>query len=162
MRFRALPPTPGALVLATALFALSVRERVPERQLVERLRQGDRRLHSELRLCLAWALRHLLGNVTDERAAVHVVGSTLTDEARPSSDLDLIVEVPDLSPEGASALEELNADITRAYAELMTNLGESFRLLDVHVVTSREEAQGMGFAPLLRGSSAARYAIPLF
>lgn len=154
--------TPGSLALATALFALSVRERVPEATLVERLRQGDRRLHSELRLCIAWALRHLIGRAAGGGAEVHVVGSTLTEEARPASDLDLVVRAGEVSPEARAALDALNADVTRAYAALMAGLCDGFRLLDVHVVTPQEVASASGFAPLLRGSSAPRYALPPF
>lgn len=160
MRFRDLPPTPGALVLATALFALSVRERIPEEALVERLRAGDARLHSELRLSLAWALRHALAATPLGVRELHIIGSTLREEARPASDLDLVVRVPDLPPELAPIIEALNADVTRAYTAMMANLGDGFRLLDLHFVTPEEEAQGTGFAALLRGSSTERYTLP--
>lgn len=142
----------GDLVIEAALVALSARERKPVRAIVDALRAGDRRLHAELRVGLAWALRHYLARELPQLREAYVVGSSLDEEsARPASDLDLVLEVGDPSEALRARLDALDAQVSTAYCRLVPGLPEDFRLLDFHLL---DEATIDGFRRLVRGSSA--------
>jgi predicted nucleotidyltransferase len=148
----------GDLVLEAALVALSARERKPVRALVEALRAGDRRLHAELRLALAWAIRHYLARDHPAVRAAYVVGSSLDDEARPASDLDLVLDIDSGDAALRARLEGLNLEVTKAYRRLVPGLPDDFRLLDLHVIEPGGEDGG--FRRLVMGSSQPWHALP--
>lgn len=145
----------GRLVVEASLLALSARERIPWREAARRLAEGDPRLHAEYRVALAWAVHHHLRRTHPQVEDVYVIGSTLEDHARRSSDLDLVVLGPSFSDDDEDALNEMNRSISAAYREVVGGLPSDFELLDLHVVTGSMTEHP--YRRMLSGSSAPTY-----
>ena len=150
----------GAFALDAALLALSMRERRPRREIEARLREGDGRLHAELRVCLAWALHRALREAEPAVRDVYVIGSSL-EEARPVSDLDLVIVAERVDDALRARVDALDAQATRAYARLAGPLPPGFRLIDAHYVDARDAQAGGGFAAAVRGSGVPWYLLPV-
>lgn len=145
----------GRLVVEASLLALSARERIPWRVAVERLREGDARLHAEYRVALAWAVHHHLRKTHPHVQDVYVIGSALEERARKTSDLDLVILGASFSREDEERLREMNRAISAAYVEAIGGLPRDFQLLDLHLLP---EALGEHpYRRMLAGSNAPSY-----
>lgn len=149
----------GRLVVEASLLALSARERAPFREVAERLRAGDARLHAEYRLALAWAVHHHLRRDHPGIEDVYVVGSSLEERARRSSDLDLVVVGGPFTAEDEDAFCEANRSISASYRSLVGGLGEDFELLDLHIVDRDDDAHP--YRGALRRSDMPHYRLTL-
>jgi predicted nucleotidyltransferase len=129
----------GRLVIEASLLALSARERIPWREAIRRLREGDTRLHAEYRIALAWAVHHHLRRSHPQVEDVFVIGSALEECARLVSDLDLVIVGADFSDRDEDALCDLNASVSAAYRECVGGVPEGFELLDLHLVPRTRE-----------------------
>lgn len=145
----------GALIVEASILALSARERIPWREAVERLRQGDERLHAEYRIALAWALHHHLRKSHPNIEDVFVIGSALEESARRASDLDLVILGASFSERDEDALRALNRRVSDAYRDIVGGLPEGFEILDLHLVP-RENDQHP-YRRLVAGSNAPTY-----
>lgn len=145
----------GALVIEASLLALSARERIPWREAARLLAQGDARIHAEYRVALAWAVHHHLRRTHPHVEDVYVIGSTLEENARKTSDLDLVILAASFNEDDEDALCELNRSVSAAYREIVGGLSPDFELLDLHLVT--EAMSEHPYRRMLRGSSAPTY-----
>lgn len=144
----------GRLVVEASLLALSARERIPWRETVQALREGDARLHAEYRVALAWAVHHHVRKSHPHVEDVYVIGSSLEERARRTSDLDLVIFGASFSPEDERALRELNRAVSAAYGEMVGGVPEGFELLDLHLVP---HASDHAYRKLVAGSGAPTY-----
>lgn len=149
------PADLGHLVIEASLLALSARERMPWREAIQGLREGDPRLHAEYRVALAWAVHHHLRKAHPQVADVFVIGSSLEEHARRTSDLDLVIVGAAFSDAEEDALCELNRSISAAYGEVVGGVPQDFQLLDLHLVPSGKEDHP--YHRLLAGSNAPTY-----
>lgn len=145
----------GRLVIEASLVAMSARERAPVREVAARLREGDKRLHAEYRLALAWAIHFHLRGTLPHVEDVYVVGSSLEEQARRSSDLDLVILGAEFTERDREVLADLNDAVSRAYRDLVGGVPEGFQLLDLHLVP--REPEHHPYRRLLVGSNAATY-----
>lgn len=145
----------GTLVVEASLLALSARERTSVRSIVQGLREGDGRLHAEYRIALAWAVHHVLRRDHPQIVDVYIVGSTLDERARISSDLDLVILGGVFSESDEDAFCEANRSISRAYRELVGSVPEGFELLDLHLVP--QDLEHHPYRRLFRHSDAPHY-----
>ncbi len=145
----------GVLVVEASLLALSARERISWREAVERLREGDPRLHAEYRIALAWAVHHHIRKTHAQVEDVFIVGSALDDHARRASDLDLVILGTTFTDRDKEALRDLNASVSRAYRDIVGGLPERFELLDLHLVPREHEHHP--YRRLVSGSNAPTY-----
>lgn len=145
----------GALIVEASLVALSARERIPWREAVERLREGDARLHAEYRIALAWAVHHHLRKTHPNIEDVYIIGSALEESARRASDLDLVILGASFSDRDEDALCDLNRRVSEAYRETVGGLPAGFELLDLHLVPRENEHHP--YRRLVSGSSAPTY-----
>lgn len=152
-----LRPT-GAFILETALHHLAARQRTSESRLQSHLRKGDPGLHAQFRLVTARMLYMALDPGQKELRSMHVFGSSVGDEARPTSDIDLLVHVEDPNGRLVRKLHELGEELSQAYREMMaTRLPEAFALLSVHVVTDEQVRQRTGLASVITSLHLERY-----
>lgn len=145
----------GRLIVEASLLALSARERIPWREAAQRLAEGDARLHAEYRVALAWAVHHHLRKSHPQVEDVYVIGSSLEEHARRTSDLDLVILGASFSGEEEDALCELNRSVSAAYRDVVGGLPADFQLLDLHLVPA--SVQDHPYRRLLAGSSAPAY-----
>ncbi|HWH08509.1 MAG TPA: nucleotidyltransferase domain-containing protein [Candidatus Thermoplasmatota archaeon] len=148
----------GHLIIEASLIALSARERIPLREAAQRLRDGDPYLHAEYRLALAWAVHHHLRKAHPGIEEVYVIGSTLEDRARRTSDLDLVILGAAFNETDEDALCEMNRSISEAYRQTVGGVPPDFELLDLHLVPS--ELGDHPYRRMLSGSNAATYRLP--
>ncbi len=154
---RVLRPT-GAFVLQSALHYLAARQRTTEGRLQSLLRDGDPVLHARFRLAIARMLYIALQPGLKELRSLHVFGSSVDDEARPTSDLDLLVHVADPDGPLVQTLAELDAEVSQAYLEIMEDtVPPAFSLLSVHVVTDEQVERRHGVASILSSIHLQRY-----
>lgn len=138
----------GAFIFEAALQHEATRRRTSLERLLETLLAGDATAHADLRVSLARMLHLALRPHPDVRS-LNVFGSSLQ-EARPASDLDLLVHVADPDCPVVRALQRLNREISSAYRARFGRLvPRDFELLQVHVVTDAEVAAREGFAAIL-------------
>lgn len=148
-------PDLGRLIIEASLLALSARERIPWREAIERLRANDGRLHAEYRIALAWAVHHHLRRAHPRVEDVFVIGSALEENARSSSDLDLVILAASFTAEEERALDDINRLVSAAYRGIVGELPEDFALLDLHLVHRSDEHHP--HRSLLRASNAPTY-----
>lgn len=145
----------GRLVIEASILALSARERIPWRETKQRLASGDPRLHAEYRVALAWAIHHHLRASHPHVEDVYVIGSSLEELARLTSDLDLVILGAQFSEEDEAALAELNRRVSDAYRDIVGGVPPDFKLLDLHLVPANMDAHP--YRRLLSGSNAPTY-----
>lgn len=156
-RPRVLRPT-GAFVLQSALHYLAARQRTTEERLQALLRKGDPALHAQFRLAIARMLYIALHPEQEDLRSMHVFGSSVDHEARPTSDLDLLVHAADPNGPLVQALHELDGELSQAYREIMGDkVPPTFSLLSVHVVTDEQVRHRHGIASILSSIHMQRY-----
>ena len=143
----------GRLIIEAALVATSARERRPWAEILRRLHEGDRRLHAEFRVALAWAVQHYLRQLLPHAGEIYLVGSSL-EEAYRASDVDILLAMPNASETDKASLEALNEDVSRAYSALLPDMPPAFRLLDIHLLVGTQPSP---FRAMLTGSNTPRY-----
>jgi predicted nucleotidyltransferase len=157
MRTGVLRPT-GAFILQSAIHYLAARQRTTEERLLGRLRDGEGELHAQFRLAIARMLYIALHPEQEELRSLHVFGSSVDQDARPASDLDLLVHVADPHCPLIQELHELDEEISQAYRELMQDkVPPSFSLLSIHVVTDDQVERRHGLASILSSIHMQRY-----
>lgn len=149
----------GELAFDMGLMMAAARTRREVPMLVRRLEDGDEEAHAEFRVQVARALAGCLAWEATSIRSLHVIGSAANGRSRPTSDLDIVVELPEEDRRIQATLDLIAEDIAEAYRELVEGLPEGFRLLDLHYVTDEDLDIGRGFAPALRGSSIPRFPI---
>lgn len=145
----------GRLVIEASLLALSARERIPWREAARRLAEGDARLHAEYRVALAWAVHHHLRRTHPQVEDVYVIGSSLEENARKTSDLDLVILAASFNEDEEDSLCELNRSVSEAYREIVGGIPPDFELLDLHLVT--EAMPEHPYRRMLGGSNSPTY-----
>lgn len=143
----------GRLILEAALVATSARERRRWQHVLDGLKAGDRRLHAEFRVALAWAVQHYLRTMLPHLREVYLVGSSL-EEAFRASDVDILLAMPHATAQDQEALDLLNHEVSEAYACLLDDVAPNFRLLDLHLLV---DGQPSPFRVMLSGSNTPHY-----
>ena len=118
---------------------------------LQRLEEGDRRMHSTFRYGVAKGLSSYLASLGSTFHEVYVYGSSIKEGANPASDIDIIVVVERRRDEIKHLLKRLDLSITAHYRRLLGLDPGPVSLLDVQVVDRKEQAERSGYGAVLEG-----------
>ncbi|MFW0861030.1 MAG: hypothetical protein AAGT88_02840 [Dethiobacter sp.] len=103
---------------------------------------GDENVHSRLRYALAKGIADYLGSIAENLDSVYVYGSTMNDNARLCSDIDLLVKVKSKSGGTEKALKILDSCLLIDYRILMADEQVKMSyMLDVHMIDEEDVLQ---------------------
>jgi len=124
------------------------KEKNTREQIVEYMQAGRSNVHSDFRYALARTLCELINE--SNIYAIYLFGSTVKDDARIASDIDLVVHVKSKEEKLLSLLEKLNFELLQCYKKLLGEKALNInKFLDVHLVDDREVKDGDGYGILL-------------
>lgn len=149
----------GELAFDMGLLMAATRARLEVPMLVRQLRQGDGEAHAELRTQVARALAGCLRWEQTSIRSLYVIGSAADGTCRPTSDLDIVVVLPEKDRRIEATLDLVAEDISDAYRSILPDIHQDFSLLDLHYVTDLDIEANRGFAPALEGSNIPRFPI---
>lgn len=131
-------------------------EHLTEKSFFKALKNGKEDIHSRLRYALAKGISNYLGKIDENLESVYVYGSTANDNARLSSDIDLIVKVKSKNGSTGKALKILDSCLLINYKILMAD--DQVRMsymLDVHMIDESDVQQRNRYGSLLSFSHTA-------
>ncbi len=149
----------GELAFDMGLLMAATRARLEAPMLVRKLSQGDGEAHAEFRTQVARALAGCLRWEETSIRALYVIGSAANGSCRPTSDLDIVVVLPERDRRIEATLDLVAEDISDAYRSILPDIHDEFSLLDLHYVTDVDIEANRGFAPALKGSNIPRFPI---
>ena len=142
---------PTALLLEQALEACARRYGLPAENILRRLENGDREMHSAFRYGLAKGLSAYLASLGSVFREVYVYGSAIGESSNPASDIDVIVVVERRRDEIANLLKRLDLSLTSHYRCLLGLKRDPVSLLDIQVVDRIEQAERSGYGAVVDG-----------
>lgn len=108
--------------------------------------EGDGWTNSTFRYALAKEICKLLFNKYGEIKACYVYGSSLTNNARTTSDIDIILWVDHKSKKLIGAIEQLDLKISRCYKALLNHKVDKMDgILDIHLVNDIDVKKNRGY-----------------
>ncbi|MBS3897358.1 MAG: nucleotidyltransferase domain-containing protein [Dethiobacter sp.] len=137
-------------IVAEAVQFCCKREHLAEEDFFRTLQAGQEKTHSRLRYALAKGISSYLGSIDDNLVSVYVYGSTMTDNAGFSSDIDLIVQVKSKHGRTQRALQILDSYLLISYQVMLGK--EEFRMncmLDVHLVDQDDIKHGREYGSII-------------
>lgn len=141
-------------VVFGALERCARRSGADEDEVRERLVQGDRQTHSDLRYAIAKRLAEHLQGLGAPFLGVYVYGSLMSDTAGPGSDIDMIVVVKRKTDVVTRLLRSVDLVLTSDYRQALGGSAVT-SLLDVHIVDATQERERQGYGALLGDKQAA-------
>lgn len=125
------------------------KEQSSRNKVIQKMQQGYEDIHSNFRYALAKKLCLLL-QVEQGLRAVYVYGSTVKDNARISSDIDLVLHVEKKDHRLHLLIEKLNSELLTYYKRLVGEQAVNVnRFLDVQLVDDHEVQNKRGYATLI-------------
>jgi predicted nucleotidyltransferase len=139
----------GGPLLDEALQFCAERLRRPESEVRRALRGDDQEAHSTLRYAIAKGLSVYLARIGGGIYAVYLYGSAMKGEARPFSDIDLLVLVDRKLDQVRAFLGRVDLALVTAYRSLLGTKDDPASLLDIHLVDVGEEEARQGYGALV-------------
>lgn len=127
---------PTGQILQDALAAAARCAGVSPHIALERLERGEPAVHSSFRYWLAKHLGAYLMGLGAGFQAIYVYGSAIGAEARPASDIDVIVVVDRCCDEVKHLVRRIDLALCTTYRRLLGLGRVPASLLDVHIVNS--------------------------
>lgn len=137
-------------IMAEAVRFCCGKEQLSEEQFLRNILSGQENAHSRLRYALAKGISRYLGALDDNLESVYVYGSTMTDNAGFSSDIDLIVKVKSKNGKTRRAFEILDTYLQVSYKVLLAE--HEFRMkcmLDVHIIDQEDIEQKINYGSVI-------------
>lgn len=141
----------GQFILDAALHHLAAVRRSEPPEIAARLRSGDASCHADYRVSVAHMLHAALRPDYPGLRAMKLFGSSLRAEAKPTSDVDLVVHVASHKDPLVRGMERLSRELGRGFQTMVPGLPRDFELLDLHFVDDADVAAGRGYASVLSG-----------
>lgn len=142
---------PNADLFEQALELCSHRYGLSAEEVLRRLDEGDRQIHSTFRYGLAKGLSSYLASLGSIFGEVYVYGSSIKESANPTSDIDVIVVVENRRDEIANLLKRVDLSLTAHYRQLIGLKKDPVSLLDIHVIDRIEQVERSGFGAVIDG-----------
>lgn len=140
--------TASQLIEASIEFCCD-KEKSTRDEFVQLMQRGYKTVHSNFRYALAKKLCQLFENERNLRA-VYVHGSTIKDNARISSDIDLVLHVERKEKKLFALIERLNSELLNHYKKLIGEEAVKItRLLDVQLVDDKEVQKRTGYGVII-------------
>jgi hypothetical protein len=137
-------------IMVEAISFCCRKEQTTEEGFFMALQSGSESAHSRLRYALAKYLSGYLGSIDDNLESVYVYGSTMDDNARRSSDIDLLVKVKSKNSRTWRALHILDSYLLVSYRILLGDGGINMNcMLDVHMIDEDDVIQRKNYGSLV-------------
>ncbi len=121
---------------------------------VRMLQEGNCYVHSTLRYAIAKEISAYLKDHVDGIKGVYLYGSTATNEARPCSDIDMLVHIDTDQKKVEEVTEKLERGVLRAYLKvLQDDIPLVLPLLDFHIIDTESIKKREGYAALVTSLS---------
>lgn len=119
-------------------------------EVLQLLAQGDRWAHSTFRYALTTQVCQYLSRLGTVVRSVYIFGSSMSDGAKPTSDIDIIIWVNERSDAIAFLLDRLNLFISTYYRGLFADRASRMRrMFDIHLVDDQEVKARVGYGAVL-------------
>lgn len=143
-------PRPEELeaMMDAALHFCTLRANKPVGEVIRRIRRSDLWANSTLRYALAKEIRKLLLSDPEVRD-VYLMGSVIEDQARLSSDIDLILHVHDEKEKYETWLLLIDKGLTERFRKRFGLHKDFTSLIDYHVVNDEDVSCKNGYGSLI-------------
>ena len=137
-------------IMAEAVRFCCRKEHLSQEQFLRDILSGQVNAHSRLRYALAKGISRYLGSMDDNLESVYVYGSTMSDNAGCSSDIDLIVKVKSKEGKTRRALEILDTYLRVSYKILLADDDLPMKcMLDVQIIDQNDIEQKINYGSVI-------------
>jgi predicted nucleotidyltransferase len=121
-----------------------------KQEITKMLREGDCYVHSAFRYAIAREISaHLKSRIRGVKG-VYVYGSTMTNQAKMYSDIDMLVHIDEKQEEVEELIKKLEEGILESYFTILCNkMCSALLLLDVHIIDTESIEKRQGYAALV-------------
>ena len=118
-----------------------------EMEIHEKLEMGDCCIHNYFRYNLAYEICNHLASLIKDVKCGFLYGSSLTDEFRRNSDINIILHVKVHSPEIEGTIREVDESLTEIYCKTLSlDVDECASLIEITVVDDADVIRNDGVA----------------
>ena len=113
----------------------------------QKLKEGDCCIHNYFRYNLAFEICSHLATVIEDVKCGFLYGSSLTQELRKTSDINIILHIKVHGPEVENTIREVDEGITEIYCKTLSlDIGECTNLVEITVVDDADIIRNDGVA----------------
>lgn len=121
-----------------------------EKEIYEKLEMGDCCIHNYFRYNLAYEICDYLASFIENIRCGFIYGSSLTDEFRRNSDINIILHVKELVPGMEDMIREVDEGLTEIYSKaLCLDIDECTSLIEITVIDDENIIKNEGITCIM-------------